>query len=180
MATLSKSAGLSNSNIAPRRKLILFVVFQPIKRLTAHFGLAHPLTRQITYKETWVDLEAVALVSLPCRVSPQDCTTINAGAECEDGGRDQHTIVDVSLNIPPDADIRFVRFIRQFDLEVVQVSQATMEITKPQWKKTESVNPDPDRLISRQGVAGIEADKVRVTKDIKPGWKLYTSCWFDW
>jgi len=156
--------------------MISILVFQLIERLTARFGLAHPLARQITYNEEWLDLDGVALISLPCRISPQEHTTISAGAEHDNGGRDQHTIVDVSLNVPPDADARFVRFIHLFDLEVVQVTHSVIEVTRPQWKKRESVTRGSDQW---RGVAGIESDKVKVTKEIKPGWKLYTSCWYS-
>lgn len=152
---------------------------KPTHRLLARFGLAHPLTRMITYTEDYFDLDAVSLVSLPIRTSTGQHSTITADAG-GDSGPDQHAMINVSLELPLDADSRFIRFIRSFNLGIVEVCHSTLQVVKPSWKAKDGPSIPADQLVSRQGEPAIKKEQVKVTKEIKPGWKLYTSCWDNW
>ncbi|GAA5902170.1 uncharacterized protein JCM6883_001318 [Sporobolomyces salmoneus] len=144
----------------------------PIHRLVASFGLAHPLSRTITLDPiSCCDLDDVALLTIPSQAERSDSSysTISAAAGYDE--QDEHTLVNVSLALPPDANVRFSRFIRTFRLSVVEVSDATLRY----------VAPDPEaKGNSRKGLAGIKREGVRVVKEVKPRWMLYTSCWGDW
>ncbi|GAA5902284.1 uncharacterized protein JCM6883_001355 [Sporobolomyces salmoneus] len=146
--------------------------FAPVHRLVAAFGLAHPLSKMISFHpEIWFDIDDVALLTIPSRAQRSDSSysTISAAAGYDQ--QDEHTLVNVSLDLPPDANIRFSRFFRTFRLSVVEVSDATLRY----------VLPDPEaKGNSRKGLAEIRREGVRVVKEVKPRWMLYTSCWGDW
>ncbi|GAA5902093.1 uncharacterized protein JCM6883_001295 [Sporobolomyces salmoneus] len=146
--------------------------FAPIHRLVSFFGLAHPFEGTITLNpEGWLDLDDVALLTIPSQAQRSDSSysTISAAAGYDQ--QDEHTLVNVSLDLPPDANIRFSRFIRIFKLSVIEVSDTTLR----------HVAPDPEaKGYSRKGLAGIKREGVRVVKEVKPRWILYTSCWGDW
>ncbi|GAA5909249.1 uncharacterized protein JCM6883_005820 [Sporobolomyces salmoneus] len=146
--------------------------FAPIHRLVASFGLALPLSRTITLDpQKWSDLDDVVLITTPSRVERDGSSYPTISAEAGYDEQDEHTLVNVSLDLPRNANLRFVRFIRTFGLEVVEVSQSTLR----------SVAPGPDvKNDSRKGLAGIKQEEVKTVREVKPRWMLYTSCWGDW
>ena len=95
-------------------------------------------------------------------------------------GPDQHTLVDVDLSLPPNANSRFIRFIRLFNLAVVQASHSTLRITKPNWKVRKGRKRGVHERVDRVGERGLQREKIKVVNKIQPGWKLYTSCWVDY
>jgi hypothetical protein len=91
------------------------------------------------------------------------------------GGHQQHTIVDVSLELPPNPDSRFIRFIRLFNLEVVSSSISTLS---PSFragtdKKEKNLLQEKEEIAPLKGLMGLNKT---IVQEIKPGWKLYTSC----
>ncbi|GAA5959428.1 hypothetical protein JCM3765_006601 [Sporobolomyces pararoseus] len=144
----------------------------PIHRLVAAFGLAHPLPRTIVLDvDEWISLDDIAFVSIPCGAQRRGSyhSTISAKAGYED--QDEQTIIDVSFDLPPDADSRFLRFVRTFNLKVVEISNGTLKFLPP--------NPDAKPLLQSK-LAGIEKGGAKIVKEIKPRWKLYSSCHGDW
>ncbi|GAA5959374.1 hypothetical protein JCM3765_006583 [Sporobolomyces pararoseus] len=140
----------------------------PFHRLVAAFGLAHPLPRTIALDiDEWYSLDDIAFISIPCGAQRAgSChSTISAEAGYED--QDEQTMVDVSFDLPLDADLRFLRFVRTFNLKVVEVSNGTLKCLPP--------NPEAKPLLQSK-LAGIEKGGVKIVKDIKPTWKLYSSC----
>ncbi|GAA5902376.1 uncharacterized protein JCM6883_001385 [Sporobolomyces salmoneus] len=121
--------------------------------------------------EGWLHLDDVALLTIPSQAQRSDSSYSTISAEAGYDQQDEHTLVDVSLDLPPDAHVRFSRLIRTFRLPVVEVSDTTLRCSAP----------DPEaKGNSRKGLAGIKRDEVRVVKEVKPRWMLYTSCWGDW
>lgn len=133
----------------------------------------------ITYSNLQIDLQAVAFISISCGTSTGEHSVISAVSNFSTGP-DEQTLVNVSLELPPDANTRFVRFIRTFSLEVVQVSHSTLRTIRPSWKAKEGPERDRNSFIPRDGEHGLDEEKVKVTKEIVPGWKLYTTCWTDY
>ncbi|GAA5914565.1 uncharacterized protein JCM6883_004419 [Sporobolomyces salmoneus] len=147
-------------------------IAEAIHQLVAAFGLAHPLGRFITLDpQEWYSLDDVALVTIPNRVRRNDSSYPTISAEAGYDEQDEHTLVNVSLDLPRNANLRFLRFVRTFNLQVVEVSQSTLHCVAP------SLEPKND---SRKGLAGIEQEEVKNVKEVKPRWILYTSCWGDW
>ncbi|GAA5914575.1 uncharacterized protein JCM6883_004422 [Sporobolomyces salmoneus] len=146
--------------------------FVPVQKLLAAFGLAHPLSFLITVDPgSWHELDNIALLTIPSRAQRQDSLHSTISAKAGYDQQDEHTLINVSIDLPLNADTRFRRFIRTFDLQVVEVSQSTLRC----------VAPDPDtKNNSRTGLAGIKRDEVKSVKEIKPRWMLYTSCWADY
>ncbi|GAA5914614.1 uncharacterized protein JCM6883_004439 [Sporobolomyces salmoneus] len=144
----------------------------PVQKLLAGFGLAHPLSCLITTDpESWYELDNIALLTIPSRAQRQDSLHATISAKAGYDQQDEHTLINVSLDLLRDADIRFRRFIQTFDLQVVEVSQSTLRC----------VAPDPDsKNDSRKGLSGIKQEEVKSAKEIKPRWMLYTSCWADY
>ncbi|GAA5959393.1 hypothetical protein JCM3765_006590 [Sporobolomyces pararoseus] len=161
--------------------------FEPIHHLLTYFGLAHPLTRFIPLNpDVSPDFQSVALIALPSRTDIRSHTTIS-GEHSE--AHDQHTMVDVSLKLPLDADSRFVRFVRLFNLQVVSTSISTLRITnqvvlKDQEQEAEAKDDDSEKhgqkkklrnkIAPLAGLIGLKNEEK--LKEIKPEWKLYTAC----
>ncbi|GAA5993640.1 hypothetical protein JCM5350_003041 [Sporobolomyces pararoseus] len=104
----------------------------PIHRLVAAFGLAHPLPRTIVLDtDKWSNLDDVAFISIPCGAQRSGSYHSTISAEAGFEQQDEHTIVDVSFNLPLNADSRFVHFVRTFNLKVVEVSNGTLECLPP-------------------------------------------------
>lgn len=122
-------------------------------------------------------LDSLALIALPrsCGGAGDDTTlTANAGG---DGQPDEHSIIDVDLSLPPNADLRFVRFIRLFDLTIVNSSASVLRPTDIDRRGKQKSEPQRDIDRRMRGFVGI---KNGVTNEIKPKWKLYTSCFSTW
>lgn len=85
---------------------------------------------------------------------------------------DEHTIVNVSVDLPSDIDRRFTRLVRLFKLEVVDA--AINEISgRPEWSKSsKKAKGKTSAMISGVG--------NKVTKKIKPRWILWTTCEGSW
>jgi len=134
----------------------------------------------ITYSRKWSSIkEAVAFVAHPSRTSGGSYSTIGPDAG-GDSGPDQHAMVNVFLQLPLNADSRFIRFIRTFNLEIVEVCHSTLQVVKPSWKAKDGPSIPANQIVSRQGESAIKKEQVKVTKENKPGWKLFTSCWCNW
>ena len=99
-------------------------------------------------------------------------------------------MIDVSFKLPLDADARFVRFIKLFNLQVVSTSISTLRITSEP-----SINNEPDgqeeevgrekrqqssklrnKIAPLVGLKGLNNGEEERSVEIKPGWKLYTTC----
>ncbi|GAA6008377.1 hypothetical protein JCM11491_004454 [Sporobolomyces phaffii] len=143
----------------------------PIHRLVSAFGLAHPLPNMIPLHPLEPhSVDFIALLTIPFLTQDQAHSTLSANAE----GRDQHTLVGVSLSLPPDADRRFVRLIRTFSLRVVEASNGTMGLASPTAAERQATTSK--RLM---GLSGIIREDVHLVDEIKPKWTLYSSCWPD-
>ncbi|GAA5846473.1 hypothetical protein JCM5353_004524 [Sporobolomyces roseus] len=155
-----------------------FMQVWPIRTLVAAFGLSHPLPQSIdTQPCTHDHLDSLALIALPrsCGGAGDDTTlTANAGG---DGEPDEHSIIDVDLSLPPNADLRFIRFIRLFNLTIVNSSASVLRPTDIDRRGKQKSEPQRDIDRRMRGFVGI---KNEVTKEIKPKWKLYTSCFSIW
>ncbi|GAA5846474.1 hypothetical protein JCM5353_004525 [Sporobolomyces roseus] len=173
-----KSLEVCHLAIIRQHVMLNSLCLQPIHHFLTRFGLAHPLARMITYSHKHRDLNAVAFISLPVRTSGDPHTFISAEAG-GDVGPDEHSMVNVSLELPQDSNSRFARFIRIFNLEVVQITTCTLKIGDSRWKVKEGSESDANTTGNRVGEHGIKQDRVAVTKEVKPGWKLYTSCTYD-
>ncbi|GAA5948408.1 hypothetical protein JCM3765_001409 [Sporobolomyces pararoseus] len=153
--------------------------FNPIHTFVADFGLAHPLSQTIPDPaKKWNSLADIALVALPLQLSvgTRGRTTITANAGWVELP-DQHTLVDVNLNLPPDADLRFIRLVQLFSLPVVESSISTLEpadpheISKARLRSNQTKKSREDLL---DDVVGVRNER---TNEIKPRWKLYTTCY---
>ncbi|GAA5903017.1 uncharacterized protein JCM6883_002666 [Sporobolomyces salmoneus] len=145
---------------------------QPIHDLLAKFGLSHPLDRVVSVNREYgkFDLDVVSLITIPNRAQRDGSTYSTISGSAHHDKQDEHSIVNVSLDLPRDANLRFIRFVKTFNLQVLEVSPCTIR----------SVAPDREvRNDTRQGFAGIKRDEVKLVKEISPRWLLYTSCWID-
>ncbi|GAA5994093.1 hypothetical protein JCM5350_006414 [Sporobolomyces pararoseus] len=151
----------------------------PVLRLLSYFGLSHPLARLIPLNpDNPVDLNSVALIALPSRTDVGAYTTIS-GEHSET--HNEHTLVDVSLKLPLDADSRFVRFIKLFNLQVVSTSISTLRVTtQPPTDESlgheEEEEEESSESSEQKKIAGLKGPKDEHSEDIKPGWRLYTAC----
>ncbi|GAA5903021.1 uncharacterized protein JCM6883_002667 [Sporobolomyces salmoneus] len=147
---------------------------KPIHNLVASFGLAHPLPRLITLDpKADFALDNIALIAIPRRVERNASSHTILSAEMGYGEyEDEHTLVNVSLDLPLDANLRFIRFIRTFKLRVLEVTDTTLRC----------VAPSPEaKYDSRKGLIGVKKDQVKTdVRQIKPRWMLFTSCWMEW
>ncbi|GAA5969284.1 hypothetical protein JCM3765_002312 [Sporobolomyces pararoseus] len=141
-------------------------VFEPIRRLVAAFGLAHPLDTVIPVETRMANLKELAFISIPYRSHHRQQSTITILGE-DQFEEDSRALVNLSFDLPPDADARLLRFIRTFNLEVVDLKSDTFNC----------VAPEP--VIKSDGLRGIKSGSAKVVSPdkIKPVWKLYTSCW---
>ncbi|GAA5914622.1 uncharacterized protein JCM6883_004441 [Sporobolomyces salmoneus] len=148
-------------------------VYQPLHRLVAAFGLSHPLKRVITFdsEDDYRVFDSVALVTIPSEIKRSDSTYTTFSAQTGNGDEpDEHNLVDVSLDLPSNADLRFLRFVRTFRLKVVETNSGTLQC----------VAPKPQRNFDREGkMPGMRFDRTRVVEEIKPRWRLYTSCYHE-
>ncbi|GAA5987415.1 hypothetical protein JCM5350_002752 [Sporobolomyces pararoseus] len=147
-------------------------VLGPFHRLVAAFGLAHPLPRTITLDpDDWFNLDDIAFISIPFEAERSGSSHSTISAEAGYDNQDEQTIVDVSFDLPPDADSRFLRFVRTFNLRIVEVSNGSFK----------SVPPNPRAKPElRSNLAGIGKGRTKIVKEIRPRWKLYSSCHCDW
>jgi len=67
-----------------------------------------------------------------------------------------------------------------FNLTVMQVSHSTLRIEKPNWKARRGAKRGVHERVERRGEKGLQMDKIKVVKEIKPSFKLYTSCWVEY
>ncbi|GAA5902441.1 uncharacterized protein JCM6883_001410 [Sporobolomyces salmoneus] len=151
-----------------------------IQRVTTAYPPPHwliwtcPSSRENDYPQSRKlarPFDDVALLTIPSRAQRSDSSYSTISAEAGYDQQDEHTLVNVSLDLPSDANIRFSRFIRTFRLSIVEISDTTLR----------HVAPDPEaKGNSRKGLAGIKRSDARVVKEVKPRWMLYTSCWVDW
>ncbi|GAA5993637.1 hypothetical protein JCM5350_003039 [Sporobolomyces pararoseus] len=161
---------------------------KPVHHVLSYFGLAHPLTRLIPLNpDNPVDLNSVALIALPSRTDVGAYSTISAE---HSRPHNEHSMIDVSLKLPLDADARFVRFIKLFNLQVVSTSISTLRITtqpsidEPYDGQEEDVGREKRQQTSKLrnkiaplvGLKGLKNEnEEKESKEIKPGWILYTT-----
>ena len=152
------------------------MVKQRIQDLVSTFGLAHPLDRFIRLDpENLADSESLALVSIPKQYHDTDSilapTFSNSTPDLD--LIHKHAIVEVDLSLPSDSDLRFIRFVRTFSLEIVNVKQITQAPLGPRAAaaigRGEAKDELPRALIAEQSEIGAE-----VTREIKPIWRLYS------
>ncbi|GAA5993639.1 hypothetical protein JCM5350_003040 [Sporobolomyces pararoseus] len=141
----------------------------PFHRLVAAFGLAHPLPRTIILdKDIWHSLNDIAFIAIPSGAQRGNSCSSTISAEAGYGNQDEQTIIDVSLDLPSDADSRFLRFVRTFDLNVVEVSNGVLK----------SIPPNPQaKPPLRSELAGIGEERIKIVKEVRPRWKLYSSAY---
>ncbi|GAA6008407.1 hypothetical protein JCM11491_004464 [Sporobolomyces phaffii] len=95
--------------------------------LLADYGLALPSHAPIlTDHEYWPEPEAMALIALRTNIQKTPLEEGFVEASSGSDGSHQSTLVDVSLDLPRDADTRFINFIRLFRLQVVESSVRTI------------------------------------------------------
>ncbi|GAA5845386.1 hypothetical protein JCM5353_004816 [Sporobolomyces roseus] len=148
-----------------------------IHDLVATFGLAHPLDFFIRVTSgIFADDCCVALIAMPSRIGlkrSQAETTLSATSG-GGGNPDEHSIVDVDLTLPLDSDLRFLRFVRTFSLEVVDATELTLRPTGPRTLARARIKMPPDP--TEEGLPkGWSTISDKVTDQIKPRWKLYTT-----
>ena len=89
---------------------------------------------------------------------------------------DEQTIVDVDLTLPVDSDLRFLRFLRVIDLELVESSLSTLKSVGPNVAAKAQIkrltDPSRSRAARQEELSGV-LDLPAV--GIKPKWKLYTT-----
>lgn len=152
---------------------------QPIHTFVADFGLAHPLSQTITDPaRRWNALADIALVALPLQLpaGKRGRTTITANAGYVELP-DEHTLVDVNLNLPPDADLRFIRFVQLFSLPVVESSISTLEPADPHEVAKARLRSNQTRKSRENLLDDVVGVRNERTKEIVPRWKLYTTCY---
>ncbi|GAA5914618.1 uncharacterized protein JCM6883_004440 [Sporobolomyces salmoneus] len=151
-----------------------------MRSLLSNFGLALPLDKAIHTETDWTflsDRSVLALISAPSAFGEDDsgetCTTAECGG---DTNPDEHTIVDVSFqNLPSDIDQRFERFIKLFDLQVVESS-----VNKLSPKSSKSRNKEEEENKATTEAKPKNGVRDEVSKKIKPVWKLYSTCVTTW
>ncbi|GAA5891610.1 hypothetical protein JCM16303_005275, partial [Sporobolomyces ruberrimus] len=121
----------------------------------------------------WVGEFDLALVAFPSRFHKHTGRSAVAGADW--GGefyRDEQTLVDISFQLPPDADRRFVRFVRFFELEVVKSSiDKILPIRDGGTAREGSYRSNAKN--SKKAIRGVVDEE---TSEVKPGWLLWTVC----
>jgi hypothetical protein len=147
---------------------------QKIDTLLSNFGLAAPSHSAVLDNYGIFggeDFTALALVGASSRFTQgggDEGAQALVSADCGNSMEpDEHKIVDISFDgLPTDIDERFGRLINTFNLEVVDSS-------------INHISPRIGKLNSASNglTHGIEA---RVTKEIKPSWKLYLLCRTEW
>ncbi|GAA5879353.1 hypothetical protein JCM16303_003173 [Sporobolomyces ruberrimus] len=134
-----------------------------------HFGLALGCQTPIPTLHMFEEENTLALVTVRNRLERGESNspaivTAKCGGDSEP---DEHTIVDVSFELPSNVDQRFKHLVRLFNLEVVDSSIDTISsvpgevATAEEWDKATSVKSS--------GVAN------KVTNDIRPRWLLWTT-----
>ncbi|GAA5915282.1 uncharacterized protein JCM6883_002385 [Sporobolomyces salmoneus] len=151
-----------------------------MKRLLSSFGLALPLDKAIYTETAWStrsDRSMLALISAPSTFEDNQAGDTCMTAECGGDTRpDEHTIVDVSFqNLPSDIDQRFERFLKLFNLEVVESS-----VNKLSPKSSKRRNEEEEE--NRESTEAKRRNGVRdeVGSKIQPTWKLYSTCVTLW
>ncbi|GAA5914626.1 uncharacterized protein JCM6883_004442, partial [Sporobolomyces salmoneus] len=128
-------------------------VSEAIRKVVTAFGVSHPLNRFVTlHPQKYWNLDDVALITIPAQARRDDTAHPGISAEAGFEQQDEHTLVNVSLDLPSGANLRFIRFIRTFDLQVVEVSKSTLRCVAPDSETKSN---------SRKGLAGIKKDEVK-------------------
>ncbi|GAA5914569.1 uncharacterized protein JCM6883_004420 [Sporobolomyces salmoneus] len=162
----------SSNRRTKKRKTDLFFE-QLIRRLVAAFGLSHPLERIIAFDSTDIYrvFTSIALITIPAEIKRENSTytTVLEQGDFDDEA-DQHDLIDVSLDLPSNANLRFFRFVRTFNLTVLEANNGTLQCVASKPRR----NPKPGGRMS-----GIQRKRVRIVKEIKPRWRLYTTYYHD-
>ncbi|GAA5989999.1 hypothetical protein JCM5350_002363 [Sporobolomyces pararoseus] len=136
---------------------------QPIYQLVAYFGLAFPSDSLIPTSLSPEFLTTLAFITLPYRSQKSNTEGISVHGDHYEEPENALALVDLSFDLPPDANARLLRFVRTFDLEVVEHKNDTFRCVAPQIQT------------SSQGLRRINTDcgKVVPRDQVKPSWKLY-------
>lgn len=122
----------------------------------------------------FADDQCVALISIPSQMKSgfqEEATTLATTIDWD--GPPQHTIATVDLSLPPDSDLRFLRFIQTFQLQVVDSAWITHSSIGPRTAAKARIDslkaPEADQILGLEGVKNWEAVEVA------PKWQLYTT-----
>ncbi|GAA5878001.1 hypothetical protein JCM16303_002812 [Sporobolomyces ruberrimus] len=154
---------------------------QRLNTLLSYFGLSLPLEEPIPVSSSVQGLsKAIALITAPSHFLKGTSRTPIIQAVCGgDDGPDEHTIVDLSFKLPSEIDRRFNRFIRLFDLEVVEssinkISSCPSEkVSVKGAEGTKEEREEKKNEVSSETTNGV---KDEVTKVVKPRWIVWTKC----
>lgn len=118
---------------------------------------------------------SLALIAAPSRFLEGDFDQVTIDTrEGVNGGRDEHSIIDLSLELPPEIDERFTRLVRLFRLEVVNSSINEISPRVPRNEALEDTNKGKKKEFeSESELSGI---RNVVTREIRLRWLLWTTC----
>ena len=137
-----------------------------MRSLTKKFGLALPLEDPILVNiEDYSDTDALALIAAPSSLEQGGFNSPVVTSYGYDEDPSQRTLVQVSFELPSNIDSRFSRFIRLFNLEVVD-SNINKISSKGRGRRR---NRGTSSSGCKNGV------KNEVTKRIVPSWSLYVT-----
>ncbi|GAA6006164.1 hypothetical protein JCM10207_000547 [Rhodosporidiobolus poonsookiae] len=123
--------------------------------LLSAFGLALAHTQPIRSPDSQFDLgESGTSITLSPRTPRGSTSSLNSGPHCgADSQPDGDSIFDLAFDLPTDADIRLMRFVKLFRLEVLRVEL-------------------------KQGSNGAATKELKAVKlsEIKPEWRLFSTC----
>ncbi|GAA5877997.1 hypothetical protein JCM16303_002810 [Sporobolomyces ruberrimus] len=147
-----------------------------MERLLAYFRLELPFCKPIIgMGKLALRAASLALIAAPSRFleGESDQVTIDS-REGVNGGRDEHSMIDLSLELPPEIDERFTRLVRLFRLEVVDSS---INEISPRVLRNEALE-DTDEGKKKEFESESELSGIRniVTREIRPRWLLWTTC----
>jgi len=122
------------------------------------------------------DDDSLALVSIPQRYrntasGSGSASTFSINSPNEYGIH-MHAVVEVDLSLPSDPDLRFIRFIRTFNLKVFDTTQISQAVTTPQAAAAAGRGTPKDWMMRVLLADEIEIG-IKVARMIKPQWKLY-------
>lgn len=124
------------------------------------------------------DADSLALISIPQRyrntasASASDSASTFSTNSPNEYGIHMHAVVEVDLSLPSDPDLRFIRFIRTFNLKVFDTTQITQAVTTPQVAAAAGKGTPKDWMMRVLMADEIEIG-IKVARMIKPQWKLY-------
>lgn len=148
---------------------------QEIRSLLNEYRLALPHEDAVFPDQKTGEFEgSVMLIALPSRLASSKNGRNVLVAEADRDGPDEHTIVNIDFSLPSNPDRRFLNLVKSFNLWVVDVTADTLvmdsssseDIPHGGWREFDYTRPE----FSRNKLCEAE---------IKPRWKLWTTCHED-